>query len=204
MLEASAREIHRQLIGPHDVDVYSYTWRMAEWEGLTGLYDYQDQQAWDPADYARFPRNHHNIFPHWYGVQRACRCFHQYTTRLNLRYDLVVRTRHDIWPYHPVQYHQLDPNLFNVSARHWPDHPSFVFDDNLTVTSHDNYISFYHDLFDWYLLRPMHHFFDISEVKLAESAVDRGFAHRVRRVRMLNFELTRGVLSGERPREDDS
>lgn len=198
VLGPSNSPIRQRLIGDYDVDVYSYTWRLAEWEQLGGLYDYTQMEIWDPKDYERFPPNSQNIFPHWYGVQRACRAFRDYTRKHDLQYDLVVRTRHDIYPHFPVKYEQLDPHLFNVSARHWPNHRSFIYDDNLTVTSQANYLDFYDGFFDWYLRKPMHHYFDLSEGKLAEYTVERGFHHRVKRVEMLDFELTRGVLSGER------
>lgn len=197
MLIPSSSVIRQRLIGDYDVDVYSYTWRLAEWERLGDLYDYTEMEIWDPQEYERFPPNSHNIFPHWYGVQRACRAFGSHVNQHDLHYHLVVRTRHDIYPHWGIRYEQLDPNLFNVSARHWPNHPSFIYDDNLTVTSQENYLDFYDGFFDWYLKRPMHHYSDISEDMLAEYTVTRGFHHRVNPVQMLDFELTRGVLGGE-------
>lgn len=194
LLEASSQRIRQCLIGNHQVDVYSYVWQLDEWSQLHSMYDHTQLEIWNPSDYARFAKNRNNIFPHWYGVQRACRCFAAHCAQHNLQYDFVVRTRHDIYPHHVVDYSKLDNRLLNVSSCHWKDHACFVFDDNLTVTSQQLYLEFYDGFFDWYLLRPMHHWCDISELKLAECAVDRGFHNLINRSSMLDFELTRGVL----------
>lgn len=192
-LDTSSDRIKEMMVGGYDVDIYSYVWRLGDWADVESKYEHTDLQVLDPAEYSRFPANKHNIFPHWYGVQRACRLFQEQCRKHNRHYDFVVRTRHDIWPYYPVDYSALSHNHISVAARHWPDHPTFVFDDSLAVSSHENYVGFYDGFFDWYLQRPMQHWFDISELKLAECAVDRGFQHMIRRETMLDFILTRAL-----------
>ena len=177
----------------HDVDIFSYVWKMEEYADLDNVYDHTVLQYNKPIDFFEVhPKININVYSHWYGLQNACRCFKNYTEVNKKSYDLVVRTRHDIALYYKINFDNLDPNLLNVADCHWPG--NVLFDDNLLITNQKNYFKIYSEIYDWYVARDEGREFNvIPEQELRNYITDIGMIDLVKRNKELDFILTRGL-----------
>lgn len=177
-----------------EVDYFSYVWRLDEWRDVADAYPHADLGIQDTWEYESFPPQRHNIYAHWYGVQRAAQRFQWWCKRKGARYDLVVRTRHDIWLHQPIDFFSITPSVYNIADNHWQDRGLEVFDDNLCITNPDLYLRFYNGFFEWYMNRPESREDDVSEEMLSLYARTHGMGSFLKRNPALNFTLTRGVV----------
>lgn len=192
-LDRSSWYFKEWMFSGYDVDIFSYVWKLDEYLKLDQIYNHKVLQYNQPIDFfATYPRTNVNVYSHWYGLQNACRNFKNYVDVNRVKYDLVVRTRHDIALYHKVDFTRLDPGLLNVADCHWPGRE--IFDDNLLITGQDNYFKIYSKIYDWYEQRNTEHqFYDVPEQKLYNYLASLGMIEQVRRNSNLDFILTRGL-----------
>jgi hypothetical protein len=195
-LHKSSLNIKRTLIQNHDVDIFSYVWKTSEFEYLNYVYNHTVLQTIDFKIVEKLPASRHNIFSHWFGKQFACHSFREFVQATKRSYDFIVRTRHDICFYNNIHFEKLNPELLNVSLKHWNGHPTPIFDDNLMITSQQNYFNFYGDIFDWYSGQTTNNFEDISEEKLTEFAFNKNVFPSINKSSIIDFELTKHTLEG--------
>ena len=193
LIERSSSYFKDRMIGGNDIDIFSYVWQCEEYKELDLHYEHKVLQYQKPIDFfSKYTRTSVNVYSHWYGLQMASKSFQSYVDTNKIKYDLIVRTRHDIALYNKIDFHSLDNNLLHVADCHWPNH--HLFDDNLMILNQENYFNIFGNIYDWYEERNgSHDYFDIPEQKLQDYLLHKNMLHKVVRNQNLDFVLTRGI-----------
>lgn len=193
LIEQSSSYFKDRMIGDNDVDIFSYVWQCEEYKELDIHYRHKVLLYQEPIDFfSKYNRTNVNVYSHWYGLQMGARSFQSYVETNKIKYDLIVRTRHDIALYNKIDFHSLDDNLLHVADCHWPNH--HLFDDNLMILNQENYFNIFGNIYDWYEERSgSHNYFDIPEQKLQDYLTYKNMLHKVVRNQNLDFILTRGL-----------
>lgn len=198
-VERSSLNNKQKLILDSNIDVYSYCWKSDDHEMLESAYNHKVLEILDQPNLKEiYGESDANIIPNWYGKQLACRKFKKYVEDNNLHYDLVVKTRHDIYFYNKIEYYKLDPNKYNISNAHWNGYLYPVFDDNLIITSLQNYYDWFENIFDWYINLPDKTRWDHAEFRFADYAFSKEcydknvkLYYKIKKNRNLDYFLSR-------------
>lgn len=189
-LVRSSPSIRQKLIQNYDVDVYSIVWNTHEFDRLPLAYNHKLIDGHHPLDFSPCGETKFSIHPHMYGIQRACRVFREYTEKHNLKYDFVIRTRHDITVHNFIQFEKLDPNILYQANCHWPGWG--YFDDNFLICNQQKYYEIYEHLHDWYLSKhTVNTYDDIPEARWTDYLNETNNSLRVLRHNMFDFSVTR-------------
>lgn len=192
LLEKSSYYFKKNLL-TEGTDLFSFVWKSDEWHLLTDVYSHKVIQFQTPIDFfKKYKETKINIYSHWYGLQYACLNFKTYVQMNNLKYDFIVRTRHDIALFEKINFEHLDKEKIYVADCHWPN--SKLFDDNLMIMSQENYFNIFSNIFSWYMSRKdLHSYEDLSEQQLYNYIFNLDLLDKVERNKALDFVLTRGI-----------
>lgn len=199
LVERSSDNNREKVIRGNDIDVYSYCWKADDYEMLETAYNHKVLEIMDQPNLKdMYGESDANIIPNWYGKQLACRKFKSYVEQNNLHYDLIIKTRHDIYFYNKVKLYELDPEKYNISNAHWNGYLYPIFDDNLIITSPSNYYDWFYNIFDWYINDQERTRWDHAEFKLSEYSFSKECSdipvklyYKIRKHRNLDYFLSR-------------
>jgi hypothetical protein len=190
--ESGAERIKQNLMYGYDVDVFSYTWKISDWSKVPDLYTYKDLVLLEPTLYEKCPKTSNHLYEQYMCLQLAAKSFCTHVENNNLKYDYVVRARHDVWPYHKVHYYRFNQDYYYVSRAAW-GYNGLSLDDNFALMSYNTYKKIYSEIYDSLL-----HTKDppaVSEFYLATHLAKLDLLWEVRHDSTLNFCLTRAIYN---------
>lgn len=189
LLDISYPNFRSNLLQNYNVDVYSYVWQADDYIKLACLFNHKIFSCLKQVD---FPKCKSSIYSNWFIKQYACRNFCTINQTLGVKYDFVALCRSDICFNNKIDFSNLDANLLNVADIHWRG--TEFFDDNLMITGHDVFQSFYWNLYNWYVSRYDNTDGYCPEEQLFFYAKENGFYNKINREGMLDFTLARAFL----------
>jgi hypothetical protein len=182
--------IKQNFIRGYDVDIFSYTWKINDYDKVSCVYDnFKQLELLDPSLYDDCVKTEYHIHEQFMCQQIAARIFCQYVESQCIQYDYIIRTRHDIFPYHKVHYSMLDPKKYYVAVNHWPENP-IICSDNLLITGYNNYKFIFYDIYEWVKnYAPVKTQNYVPEIVLSKYLMHKRIFWELETVSMLNYTL---------------
>jgi hypothetical protein len=185
----------QNILDGNDVDVFGHTWDCNDITDI-GYYDFKKIKVEPQNNFEDYyigktglPKFQNNA-PMWYSTQGGCDVLKEYVDETNTHYDFVVRARYDIFLRYKIDFTKLDKDLIYVSEQAWPG--SHMWDDSWGISSYENYVKIYSDLYTNYYNKHLHsQFIDRSEQNFWEHINEKGLQDKIKRERMIDFALFR-------------
>lgn len=186
----------QNILDGNNVDVFGHIWHSGTITECFDCYDFKRVKIEPQNNFEDYyigktglPKFQNNA-PMWYSTQGGCDVLKEYVDETNTHYDFVIRTRYDIFFRHKIDFTQLDKDLIYVSEAAWAG--SHMWDDSWGISSYENYVKIYSDLFTNYYNKHLHsQFIDRSEQNFWEHINEKGLQDKIKRERMIDFALFR-------------
>ena len=195
-VKKSYNSFEQNILEGNDVDVFGHTW---DTKGLSECFDCYDFKKVMVEPHHNFEDFYvgktgldkfKNNASMWYSTQCAYDVLKEYVHETNTEYDFVIRSRYDISFGHKINFTLLDNEFIYVSEAAWSG--SHMWDDSWGISSYENYVKIYSDLFTNYYNKHLPStYIDRSEQNFWEHINEKGLQDIIKRETMLDFGLNR-------------
>lgn len=207
----------KHIIERYNADVYTFAWKTDDHQLIPvvysnvmatmgsqfsdptklkiGLDDVQAEDSTSNLDEKFGVGGYFRGLPLFFSWQCAASLFMYRTISSQINYDMVVRGRFDL--FNPdINLDNIDPSKLNVSAHNWPN--SHICDDNLMVTSPENFMQLHINIYNDYVNYAKEHKRIYFQERMLTEMIDyKGMTPLVNKSHDLKFHFIRDVLKSQ-------